>query len=148
MDHDGDIELASNVKFHALKVRVTPVGEIPDTGPVECDITSPGGGNGWKVEDNEIHLEKAEGPFCIQFDLDNDLDWDVDDPIWIQEDICPEGACPRPDQIWIFKNPRRELLTIMDMNVGDGCRFKYRLNFTDGRYCDPVIENGGNNVFE
>jgi hypothetical protein len=35
----------------------------------------------------------------------------------------------------------------MDMNVAAACTLKYRMNFSDNTFCDPVIENGGGNNF-
>ena len=149
MHENGEETLASTVKFHAIKVKVRPANGIPPTGEVACDITVVGNSSGGKVENNKITLDRGEGPFCLQFDLDHSLEWATDvDPIWLQKDSCPDNACSVPDQIWVDKTPRKGVLTIMDMNVGDGCELHYRLNFTEGRYCDPVIENGGGNNFD
>jgi hypothetical protein len=145
---NGEPEVASTVKFHAIKVKVTPSGTIPPTGAVACDIRAVGNPTGGKVEKNKIELFEGEGPFCLQFDLDNRLEWATQgDLIWIQKNACPEDTCPVPDQMWIDKTPNNRVLTIMDMNVGEPCTFHYRLNFSDGRYCDPVIENSGGNTF-
>lgn len=144
---EGNTTLTSGVKFHSIKVKVKPSGTIPPTGEVPCDIKD-AGSSGGRVEGNKIKLDDGEGPFCIQFVLDNDLEWATNgDPIWIQKDACPQDACSVPDQIWVDKTPKNGILTIMNMNVGDRCELHYRLNFTDGRFCDPIIENGGGNTF-
>jgi len=147
MQHNGDPTLTSNSKFHAIKVKVTPKEPVSPSGEVPCDVSAPGGGNGWKVEHNKIELDPTEGPFCIQFDLDKSLDW-ASDPIWIQKDSCPMSSCSEPDQVWVDKTPEKGVLTIMNMNVGNRCQLHYRLNFTGDRYFDPIIENGGGNNFE
>lgn len=136
---------SSNVKFHTIKVKVTPRGAVPPTGEVLCDIDpiSVGGG---KVQNNKISLDAREGPFCIQFKLDNSLDWSSD-PIWVQLDDCPDTSCSEPDQIWVEKTPKNKILTILNMNVGNPCELHYRLNFTGGRFCDPIMDNGGGNTF-
>ncbi len=148
MHENGDATLTSNVKFHAMKVRVTPTGPALPSGEIPCDITYPGHGNGGTVKDNRIILKKGEGPFCLQFDLQG-LDWATDeDPIWVQEGTCPTGACSPPEQVWVWKEHKDRVATMMDMNVGDQCELHYRLNFANGQFCDPVIENGGGNIFD
>ena len=148
VENNGDPDLASTIKFHAIKVRVTPRGAIPPTGEVVCDITLVGNAGGGHVANNTITLDPDEGPFALQFDLDHRLDWAAQgDLIWLQENECPEDACPVPSTIWLSQTQNNHVLTIMNMNVGAACDLHYRLNFTDGRYCDPVIENGGGNRF-
>ena len=142
----GGVSVMNGVKFHAIKVKVTPSGTIPPTGEVPCDVTAIGNPGGGSVQNNKIKLDPTEGPFCIQFDLDNRLDWDAD-PIWIKKNNCPNNASSEPDQIWVDNTPDNGVLTIMNMNVGGPCELHYRLNFTGGRYCDPIMENGGGNIF-
>lgn len=145
---NGEPEVASTVKFHAIKVKVTPTGPSLPTGEIPCEIRAVGNTSGGKVEDNKIKLDREEGPFCLQFDLDHSLEWAADgDLIWIMEDECPTSASYVPEQIWIDKTPKNGVLTIMDMNVDDRCELHYRLNFADGHFCDPVIENSGGNTF-
>jgi hypothetical protein len=145
--NSGDPEVTS-IKFHAIKVKVMPSGTIPQTGEVACNLTVLGNTGGGKVTGNNIELDHAKGPFALQFDLDRSLDWATSgDLIWLLEGSCPMDVCPVPNQIWIDNTPRNRVLTIMDMNTGPKCELHYRLNFTDGRYCDPVIENGGGNIF-
>lgn len=138
---------SSGVRFHTIKVKVTPRGAIPPTGEVACDIDPNGPVGGGKVQNNKISLDAGEGPFCIQFKLDNSLDWDAD-PIWVQLNTCPTGQCSEPDQVWVDKTPENRVLTIMNMNVGGACELHYRLNFTGGRFCDPIMDNGGGNTFD
>jgi len=146
-----DIEentVASSVKFHAIKVKVTPSGPALPTGEIPCDIRAVGNPSGGKVNNNRIELDRGEGPFCLQFDLDHSLNWTSEgDPIWVRQNECPMNASYVPDQIWIDKTPKNGVLTIMDMNVGDHCTLHYRLNFANGQFCDPVIENSGGNTF-
>jgi len=145
-DIRGDVAVMSGVKFHNISVNVTPKGAIPPTGDVPCDITAKGNPGGGSVHNNKIKLDDTEGPFCIQFHLDNKLDWDAD-PIWIKKNVCPNNASSEPDQIWVDKTPQGQVLTIMNMNVGSPCELHYRLNFTGGLSCDPIMENGGGNIF-
>ena len=146
-DNNGDTTVASAIKFHTIKVNVTPRGSIPPAGEVPCDITLQGGSGG-KVDRNKIELDAGEGPFCIQFDLDRSLQWDTTgEPIWIWRDECPKWECHDRSQIWVDKPPKNGVLTIMNMNVGAPCELHYRLNFAGDRYCDPIIENGGGNNF-
>lgn len=147
VENNGVPEVTS-IKFHAIKVKVTPIEPIPSTGEVACNITVLGSAGGGHVAGNRIKLDPEEGPFALQFDLDHRLDWATQgDLIWLQEDSCPTGACSVPSQIWVDETPNNRVLTIMNMNVGERCVLHYRLNFTNGRFCDPVIENGGGNRF-
>lgn len=144
---EGDLGIMSGVKFHAIKVKVTPIGPIPPTGEVPCDITPIGTPGGGSVQNNKIKLDATEGPFCIQFDLDNRLAWDAD-PIWFRKNSCPNNSSSKPGQIWVDDTPEGSVLTVMNMNVGAPCELHYRMNFTGGRSCDPIMENGGGNRFE
>lgn len=148
MENNGDPAVTSTVKFHAIKVKVTPIEPIPTTGHVPCHITLLGSAGGGHVGGDKITLDPEEGPFALQFDLDHRLDWAAEgDLIWLQLGECPTGACPLPSQIWVSQKPNDRVLTIMNMNVGERCTLHYQLNFTNGRYWDPVIENGGGNRF-
>lgn len=144
----GEPTVASTIKFHAIKVKVAPIGPVPQTGEVHCNITVLGNTGGGKVVNNRITLDPGKGPFAIQFDLDRDLDWATQgELIWVDMTQCPIGSCSVPSQIWVDQTPRNRVLTIMNMNVDPPCDLHYRLNFTDDRYYDPVIENGGGNNF-
>ena len=144
--NEGDLTVMSGIKFQTIGVKVTPTGAIPPTGDVPCNITAIGAPGGGSVQNNKIKLDATEGPFCIQFELDKALDWDTD-PIWIKKNKCPKSAGGEPDQIWVDPTPEDGVLTIMNMNVGNACELHYRLNFTAGRFCDPIMENGGGNIF-
>lgn len=148
VEQNGDPEVTSTIKFHAIRVKVTPSGTIPPTGEVACNLTVLGNSGGGKVTGNTITLDSDKGPFALQFDLDRSLDWATEgDLIWVQENQCPTSSCSVTRQVWVDETPNNRVLTIMNMNVGDPCELHYRLNFTNGRFCDPVIENGGGNRF-
>jgi hypothetical protein len=129
---------ASPIKVHVHKVSQT--GQ-----KVECQIL-PDAGYEHYVSNNEINLTENGGPFRIEFRLEDPLEWDGADPMNTSQAGCP-GKHTNDDQQIFLQSPNGKFLTILNLNGGDPCTIHYRMNFLDGSYCDPIMNNGGTSIF-
>lgn len=127
-----------------IVIEVSPNGLPDGKGERNCTLTQKSAGQHGRLVGQDIELDSQQGPFVIKFELDNSLDWDANDPFWIRQGSCPGSKQIDNKQIWAG-DAKGKSVTIMDMNVDAPCTLKYRMNFDDGTYCDPVIENGGGN---
>lgn len=128
-----------------IVIGVSPKGLPKPDGERDCILTQRSAGPNGKLVGQDIRLDGTFGPFLITFELDN-LDWHAEEPFWIKQGGCPSSSHVDKKQIWVG-DAKAKSVTIMDMNVDQPCKLKYRMNFSDGTWCDPVIENGGGNNF-
>jgi hypothetical protein len=133
-----------------LTILVRPANALPHPPPtadtaIDCTLQEIGSNPHGRLDGDIIELDAGEGPFCIKFRLAGGLNWREGDPFWIIKNDCPTAKDVDKDQIWLDPNPKDNTLTIMNMNVGQGCRLKYRMNFADNLHCDPIVDNGGGN---
>lgn len=134
-----------------IVIQVSPEKPLPpkqgNATPIKCELkelrTSGKGG----LQSDKIVLDPGEGPFCIELKLDGSLDWDQAEPLWIQEGACPGSNQIASQQIWLDRKPNGKTITLLNMNVGNPCELHYRMNFSEGYYCDPIMQNGGGNIF-
>lgn len=120
------------------------VREVDRTGDeIICEILPDGGSSATYVRNNLITLPAGEGPFRIRFRLEG-LAWDPDHPIATAKGKCPAGKKANENEQIFFQLPNDRDLTIINLNAGDACQVHYRMNFDDGTYCDPIMDNGGN----
>jgi hypothetical protein len=139
-EHQG---LANKDNATAVKVHVRKTGE--NGHQIQCEILPDPGSEGY-VSNNEINLTPNGGPFRIQFRLEDPLDWDTAEPINTSQAGCP-GKHTNDDQQIFLQSPNGKFLTILNLNGGDPCTIHYRMNFADGTYCDPIMNNGGTSIF-
>jgi hypothetical protein len=125
-----------------IKIKVKKKGVVSGK-EIECDILPDDPGSNGYVTGNKIKLPKDDGPFRIQFKLDG-LEWDEDNPFNTSRNGCPPAGGKTNDDAQIFLQPATQnSLTILNLNDGDECQIHYRMNFADGTYCDPIMDNGG-----
>ena len=125
-----------------IEVWVEMLGPGPGTNEVLCSIT-PKPGSVHHVSKNKISLPSYGGPFQIKFELKSPLDWETSDPFDTQEGTCPERGSHCNDQIWM-QSPNGKTLSILNLNGGSRSEIHYRMNFANGTWCDPIMDNGGN----
>jgi hypothetical protein len=126
----------------AIKVKVTKTGGSGNN--IDCTIEPADPGSGPYVSGNRIGLPKNDGPFRIEFTLTN-LEWDPDNPFTTRANNCPPvGAKANYDEQIFLQSPKDKSLTIVNLNAFDPCEVHYRMNFSDGTSCDPIMDNGGN----
>jgi hypothetical protein len=127
---------SKNVKVRAF---------VNDAGAVDFDI------DGVKAQHSRLKLDKGSGSHEIIFDLqdqsDRGLQFNVPDPIWVDEDApCPPTPGVSTDQLAVSECGPDKLKTV-NQNSGRSRELRYQLNFTaaDGSHprCDPIIDNGG-----
>jgi hypothetical protein len=138
----------SGKQIEDIVIKVTPVGNLPLPRPtvdteIQCTLEQQGNSNGGGLKGQVIELDYGAGPFCIRFKLEGGLDWRAGDPFW----VCKGSACPPPNaldatQIWLDKNPKNKIVSILNMNI-DPCTLHYRLNFDGNLHFDPEFKNGG-----
>jgi hypothetical protein len=126
---------------NVIKVRVEKRSE--NGKEYECDILPDDHQSGPYVSNNVITLPNKGGPFRIKYRLVN-LDWNTADPFWSKKSGCPNGKGNDEEQIFLQPPNGREM-AILDLNEGDKCQIHYRMNFQGGYFCDPIVDNGGNN---
>jgi hypothetical protein len=131
-------------------IEVSPKQPLPPPSgkatEIECVLKPLGNATHGRLKpDGKIQLDSGFGPFCIQFTA-NGLDWADSEPFWIRQDQCPKNAHVAAP-IWIEEKANGKTITLLNMNVGDACELHYRMNFKGDFYCDPVMENGGGNIF-
>jgi hypothetical protein len=126
-----------------LKVLVKPTGAIHGH-EIECELEPGDNASRPYVTKDTIRLTKDEGPFRVQFLLD-DLEWDEDNPFNTTRAAgCPPAGAKTNDDEQIFLQPANgKSLTVLNLNDGDACKIRFRMNFADGTYCDPIMDNGG-----
>lgn len=125
-----------------IKVKVTKTGGSGNN--VDCTIEPDDPGSGPYVSGNKIGLPNNNGPFRIQFRLTN-VDWDPNNPFTTRVNNCPSpGAKTNYDEQIFLQSPNGKSLTILNLNGLDPCEIHYRMNFSDGTSCDPIMDNGGN----
>lgn len=125
-----------------IKVWVEKTGAGPEPNEILCSIT-PKPGSEHYVSHDKIELPSYGGPFAIEFELRPPLDWQAADPFDTHKGSCPPRGDNCNDQIW-QQSPSGKNLTILNLNGGSKCEIHYRMNFSDGSWCDPIIDNGGN----
>lgn len=128
-----------------IKVVVTPNGTVHGN-QIDCDL-SPGdhASRPYVPTTDSIRLPQNDGPFRIEFELAGGLEWDPDNPFNTSRAAgCPAGSKRTNDNEQIFLQPADpSTLTILNLNDGDAARIQFRMNFANGTYCDPIMENGG-----
>jgi len=126
-----------------IKVLVTPNGGSNGK-QIDCDLAPGDNASRPYVTKDKVTLTKDEGPFRIEFELDG-LYWDEDNPFNTSRAAgCPPGNKKTNDNEQIFLQPANgRSLVVLNLNDGDACRIQFRMNFADGTYCDPILENGG-----
>ena len=132
--------------YERIVIDVSPNGAPRPNGERDCTLTQRSAGANGRLVGQNIELDPTYGPFLIKFVLDQNLDWNNQDPLWIRQGACPGSKQIDSQQIWAG-SAQGKSVTIMDMNVAAACTLKYRMNFSDNTFCDPVIENGGGNNF-
>jgi hypothetical protein len=130
--------------LETIVIEVSPNGPPDGNGERQCTLTQRSAGPHGRLNGQDVELDPTYGPFLIKFELDNSLDWDSNNPFWIRRGSCPGSKYVDHKQIW-SGGAKGKVVTIMDMNVDAPCTLRYRMNFDDGTYCDPIIENGGGN---
>lgn len=125
-----------------IQVWVTKTGTGPQQNEIQCSVT-PKPGSEHYVNGNRIGLPSYGGPFAVEFELKSPLDWQATDPFDTQKGTCPQRGTNCNDQIWL-QPPNGRKLTILNLNGGSRCEVHYRMNFADGSWCDPIMDNGGN----
>jgi hypothetical protein len=137
-------------QLESLVIEVRPPTPLPPKQgaqtQIDCqllEISTSGKGH---LKSGKIELEQGEGPFCIQLKLAGALDWDTRDPLWIEEGQCPGSSKVASQQIWVDRTANKKAVTLLNMNVGSPCELHYRMNFSDGYFCDPIMSNGGGNI--
>lgn len=90
----------------------------------------------------------AEIEFRLQGKAGQQLDFDTNDPIWIQANNCPTSSGGLPTGFSIVGAPTASKLVIGDENSdSQQVDYHYRLNFVDNQgnklSWDPIIRNGG-----
>ena len=124
-----------------IKVAVKKKPGSPGTGEIQCTIKPESGSNPY-VADNVINLPENGGAFRIQFRLEG-LDWNHNEPFYSSQAGCPDHKTNDDTQIFL-QAPNGKFLTILNLNGGAACQIHYRMNFTGGIWCDPILNNGGN----
>lgn len=130
----------SNASLIEVWVTKESAGSKPNE--IICSIT-PKPGSEHYVADDEINLPSYGGPFQVTFELKPPLNWQASDPFDTQKGTCPARGGNCSDQIW-QQPPNGKTLSILNLNGGSRCDVHYRMNFDDGTWCDPVMNNGGN----
>ena len=133
---------APNATVIDVLVAKTGTGSHPNE--ITCSITGKPGSEHY-VTGNKISLPSFAGPFEIKFQLAGDLDWQDHDAFNTQKGNCPPRGTHCKDQIWL-QPPNGKELSILNLNGGQKCKVHYRMNFADGTYCDPIMDNGGNSI--
>ena len=125
-----------------IEVLVTKTGDGQKPNEILCSIT-PKRGSEHYVNNNTITLPGYGGPFEVIFDLVEPLEWQESDPFDSQKGTCPPRGGSCTDQIWL-QPPNGSSLSVLNLNGGSPCEVHYRMNFADGTWCDPIMDNGGN----
>jgi hypothetical protein len=114
-----------------INVSVTPTGKNGDE--VECDIT------GREVIDDAIFLPKAN-TYVINFDLDPAAaeNWNLQNPFCANNGKCP-ALNAAPHGHFTVQRVSNKQLTVEARPPAGKSVFHYRLNFSDGGTCDPII---------
>lgn len=112
-----------------VEISVTPQ---PDTGcgnEIECDIT------GTDVVDDAICLQRSNS-HAITFNLPAGWAWETTTPF-----VARQGKCPEEDAMGGPFQPTIVSATQLQITVPQGGKaiFHYRLNFDNGKTCDPII---------
>lgn len=139
-------------KLETIMIEVSPKQPLPPgTGQdteIECDLRPLGNANHGRLKSNgDIELDQGHGPFCIQLTLKG-LEWQDKDPLWVRQGQCPDSAQVASQQIWLDRKPNGKTMILLNMNVGEACDLHYRMNFKGDYYCDPIMKNGGGNIFQ
>ena len=128
-----------------IKVIVTPTGGGHGN-QIDCDLT-PGdhASAPYVPTTDKISLPQNDGPFRIEFELAGNLEWDEDNPFNTSRAAgCPLASKKTNDNEQIFLQPAdKSTLTVLNLNDGNAAKIQFRMNFSDGTYCDPILENGG-----
>jgi hypothetical protein len=126
----------------AIKVYVTP--QLQQEDAVFCEINRPSGTPARFLRGGVVKLPPG-GHYEINFILREGevagLEFDANDPFCSDPNTCPAPGMNDPQ----FTNPRRTEATIVKVNadpVQPKNAVHYRLNFSNGSYCDPIIING------
>lgn len=118
-------------KVMAIEISVQPQLQGND---VECDIT------GQDVVDDAIRLPK-EGTFEIGFNLDptGAWSWNESDPFCARPAKCPPVGSPQHGLLSVTGTPTAKRFTVEARPTGSARIFHYRLNFANGKTCDPIV---------
>jgi hypothetical protein len=128
-----------------IKVIVTPKAG-GNANQIDCDLTPGDHASAPYVPDTDtIKLPVNEGPFRIQFELAGGLEWNEDNPFNTSRAAgCPPGNKKANDDEQIFRQPAdKTTLTVLNLNDGNPIRIQFRMNFANGTYCDPIMDNSG-----
>lgn len=125
-----------------IEVWVKKTGDGKKPNEIICSIT-PKAGSEHYVSNDTITLPSFTGPFQITFDVVEPLEWQDHDPFNTEKGNCPARGGTCKDQIWLQPADGSEL-SVLNLNSGQKCKVHYRMNFADGTWCDPVMDNGGN----
>lgn len=115
----------------AIEVTVSPEER---NGEVECTI------QGHDVVDDAIWLEK-DRTFDIAFNLadDSGWSWDVKGPFCARIGKCPPIGSPQHGLLKVTGTPTAKRFTVQAQKTGARKIFHYRLIFSNGKSCDPII---------
>ena len=118
---------------------------VDDNGNTDFDV------DGVNAKHARLKFSKDSGKHAIGFDLQDQtktgLRFDMDDPIWVDEDgPCPPSPGISSDQLTVA-GCTSDTLSTVNSNSGRPRELRYQLNFIaeDGSRatCDPIIDNGG-----
>lgn len=119
-----------------MTITVAPGSACGSDNEIECDISGSG------VHDDAIFLPK-DGDYEITFNLDRaaQVDWDQD-PFCAQLKKCPRPGTGSHGLMKVKQGSVTAKSFVVEAKAGPTPArrvFHYRLNFSDGSTCDPII---------
>lgn len=116
----------------AAEINVTPTTHLKGD-DVECDI------DGRKVHDDAIRLGRDDD-YTLTFTLDPQgaYKWAAQDAFVARNGKCPRAGAPSNGRYQIVDR-QDYVLTVEARGNGNREVIHYRLNFDNGKTCDPII---------
>jgi hypothetical protein len=119
-----------------------------------------GPGHNWEVAHNghqgndpatypHVQIPAKAGAYMVHFTINgnNNIKFAAADPIWVQAGSKPTAPTLDSQITAVVTTTNGKDLFILDQNTGKPTELYYRLNFTGHGPLDPIMDNGGSNLW-